>query len=196
MENRRVEVSLGVEPVGAQPKQVFPLRIRDCSRAVERREVAPADIELSVQSGGLTLLRADFDDPAQLATVLGVITARQDTHRLYIVRINRWCKCRRTVLRQRKSVDYILNVVLRAPWMQYSIGLVKPSRRLVDEVRKISARLCGDLLSDCPLPDGIDGARPAEIYKRRRLTDLDVRRDRRQAHRHREVHGYLGPNFD
>ncbi len=44
------------------------------------------------------------------------------------VRVELRCEGRRSIVGDRQAIDHILDLILRAPWVQDAVGLEQPSR--------------------------------------------------------------------
>src|SRR5215469_17722276 len=132
------------------------MRIKNAPGTVRGPKASTHYIELPMQSHGQILFRRDFNYSAQLPTVLRWITRSQHARGLYSVHIERRRKSRRAILRDGQSVNYILHVVFRASRMEYAVGFIRPSRKIVHLIRKTSARLHGTSFAQCLAADRID----------------------------------------
>src|ERR1700680_961877 len=146
LEHRRVQVTICMETITAEREPVSPPCIRDSCGIPHSRRSSPTCIDSAVQPGRNILFRGHLNDSAELSSILCGITRSQYAHRLYIACIKRWRKGRRTIFRERHSVQDVLHVILRTSRMQNAVPLVQPSRQVIDEVGEMPSWLPGDIL--------------------------------------------------
>ena len=142
----------------------------------ERRRHAPVQA-LARLSGSHHL-----DDAAELPPVLGRVPARQDVHRVDVVRADFRRERGRPVVRQRQAIDHELGLILGPAWMQDAVRFKEPAGLRVDQVWQRSSGPRHEALLHPVRADAIDGLCLVRVEQRSLRRHRQFRRQRCEAH--------------
>src|SRR5713226_209416 len=94
-----IEIAVAVKSIHARRKSVLASKEGDACRSVRGRKASTTRIKLSVKPGGNIFLRGELHDAAELSAIFCRIIRSNHAQRFDLVRVERRCKGRRTVLR-------------------------------------------------------------------------------------------------